>query len=44
MRIVARVIQNAAIAVMKLDTPEPRRVHEMRPVKKASTPKKRAMM
>ena len=44
MRITARVIQNVAIAVMRLDTPEPRRVHETRPVNTASTPKKRAIM
>jgi hypothetical protein len=44
MRIAARVIQNVAIIVMRLDTAEPRRVQEKRPVKAAMTPKKRAIM
>lgn len=44
MRIAARVSQNVAIAVKRLDTAEPRRVHEMRPVKTARTPKKRAII
>lgn len=43
MRIVARVIQNAAIAVIRLDMPEPRRVNEMKPVNTARTPKKSAI-
>jgi hypothetical protein len=43
-RIAARVIQNVAIIVKRLDMPEPRRVHEMRPAKTAKTPKKRAIM
>jgi hypothetical protein len=44
MRIAARVIQNVAIIVIRLDMPEPSRVHEMRLVKTARTPKKRAIM
>lgn len=43
MSIAARVIQNVAIAVMRLERPEPRRVHDARPVNTARTPKKRAM-
>jgi hypothetical protein len=42
-RIAARVIQNVAIIVMRLERPEPRRVQETRPVNTARTPKNRAI-
>lgn len=36
MRIAARAFQKVAIAFIRLDTPEPRRVHKMRPVEQSS--------
>ena len=43
MRIAARVNQNVAMAAIRLDMPEPIRVHEIRPVNTARTPKNKAI-